>query len=65
MSERGFELNRDGLGILLFTIGAFFLLLGPLIALILYWNLLDRMRKHLIAIEKTGEPAQLPHMAAA
>lgn len=39
-------------------------ILGPLIALIMYWNLLDRLRKHCKSIEKTGEPAKLKHMAA-
>jgi hypothetical protein len=43
------------------TVGAL-LLLGPLVALVLYWNLLHRMRKHLKAIVETGEPAQLPTM---
>lgn len=33
------------------------LFLGPLIALIIYWNLLDRMRKHLKSILATGRPA--------
>lgn len=32
-------------------------LLGPLIAIGLYWNLLDRMRRHLRSIIATGEPA--------
>ncbi len=40
-------------------VGAFALMLGPLIALVMYWNLLDRMRKHVKAIIKTGEPAKL------
>lgn len=40
-------------------VGVFALMLGPLIALVMYWNLLDRMRKHLKAIIKTGEPAKL------
>lgn len=36
--------------------------LGPLIALVLYWNLLDRLRKHVKAIIKTGHPAALKKM---
>ncbi len=36
------------------TVGAILLLLGPLVALVLYWNLLDRFRKHLKAI-RAGE----------
>lgn len=40
-------------------VGAIFLFLGPLIALVLYWNLLDRLRKHVKAIRKTGSPAAL------
>ncbi|MFN0010551.1 MAG: hypothetical protein ACKVS8_02785 [Phycisphaerales bacterium] len=35
------------------------LIVGPLIALILYWNLLDRLRKHIKAILATGAPAKL------
>lgn len=45
---------------LISIVGAIVLMLGPLVALILYWNLLDRMRKHMKAIIETGEPAQLP-----
>lgn len=41
------------------TVGALAVGLGPLIALILYWNLLDRMRKHLKSIQATGAPAAL------
>jgi hypothetical protein len=37
----------------LYTVGAL-ILIGPLIALVLYWNFLDRMRKHLKAIEAGG-----------
>lgn len=33
--------------------------IGPLVALILYWNILDRFRKHLVAIQSTGLPAAL------
>ena len=36
--------------------------IGPLIALVMYWNLLDRLRKHTRAILKDGEPAKLPKM---
>ena len=35
-------------------------LLGPLIAIGLYWNLLDRVRKHLKSIESTGMAAEQP-----
>lgn len=45
------------------TVGVLLIGLGPLIALVLYWNLLDRMRKHLKAIVATGAPASLPSMA--
>ncbi len=38
--------------------------LGPLIALVMYWNLLDRMRKHLKAIHVSGQPAELPRRLA-
>jgi hypothetical protein len=41
------------------TVGVLLVGLGPLIALVLYWNLLDRMRKHLKSITNTGEPAVL------
>lgn len=44
---------------ILTTVGAIAIGLGPLIALVLYWNLLDRMRKHLKSIERTGKPAKL------
>jgi hypothetical protein len=43
----------------LYIVGLVLLGLGPLIALILYWNLLDRMRKHLKSIIATGRPAVL------
>ena len=43
--------------------GAILLMIGPLIALIMYWNLLDRMRKHLKSIVATGTPAALRGMA--
>lgn len=46
------------------TVGVILLGLGPIIALVLYWNLLDRMRKHLKSIEKSGVPAALKNMAA-
>lgn len=44
-------------------LGAFCMMLGPLIALVLYWNLLDRMRKHFKAIQATGHPAPLKNVA--
>jgi hypothetical protein len=34
-------------------------IIGPLIALVLYWNLLDRLRKHVKSIRGTGAPAAL------
>ncbi|MBK9188343.1 MAG: hypothetical protein IPM33_05240 [Phycisphaerales bacterium] len=59
-----FVINRIRLYIWLLPViavaGSIVLLLGPLIALIMYWNLLDRMRKHLKAIRATGLPAALP-----
>lgn len=49
---------------LLPVIGAvgLFVLIGPLIALVLYWNLHDRLRKHLKSIIATGQPATLKGM---
>lgn len=47
------------------TVGLLLVGLGPLIALVLYWNLLDRMRKHLKSIEKHARPADLPKMSLA
>ncbi|MBC7773360.1 MAG: hypothetical protein H7210_12760 [Pyrinomonadaceae bacterium] len=44
---------------LLHTVGSMCVGLGPLIALVLYWNLLHRMRKHLKSIIATGERASL------
>jgi hypothetical protein len=40
-------------------VGAILLFLGPLIALVMYWNLLDRLRKQVKAIRATGAPAPL------
>ena len=45
---------------LLQTVGICVVGLGPLIALVLYWNMLDRLRKHVRAIQETGSPAILP-----
>lgn len=42
------------------VVGIVVLFLGPLIALVMYWNLLDRMRKHFKSILATGSPAALP-----
>ena len=47
------------------TVGVLLIGLGPLIALVLYWNLLDRMRKHLKSIERAGSPAGLKGMRPA
>ncbi len=44
---------------LLATVGMIVVGLGGLIALVLYWNMLHRMRQHLVSIEKTGAPANL------
>lgn len=41
----------------LYTVGILMCGLGPLIGLVLYWNLLDRMRKHLKSIIATGQRA--------
>lgn len=46
----------------LYVVGALCVGLGPLVALVLYWNLLDRVRKHVRAILATGVPAALPKM---
>lgn len=44
-------------------VGAIVFLLGPLLALVMYWNLHDRLRKHFKSILATGSPAQLKKMA--
>lgn len=41
------------------TFGLVLVGLGPLIAMVLYWNLMDRLRKHIRSIERTGAPAML------
>lgn len=38
------------------------LFLGPLLAIVLYWNLLDRLRKHVKMIQERGVPAGLVGM---
>ncbi len=38
------------------------LFLGPLLAIVLYWNLLDRLRKHVKMIQERGVPAGLRGM---
>jgi hypothetical protein len=43
---------------LLSTVGMM-IAIGPLIALILYWNILDRLKKHIVAIQTTKLPAPL------
>ena len=40
------------------TVGVL-VIIGPLVMLVLYWNLLDRVRKHLDSIAKTGKPADI------
>ncbi len=47
----------------LYIPGALLIGLGPLIALVLYWNLLDRLRKHVKSIVQHGRPARLKKMA--
>jgi len=44
---------------LLQTVGVVLVGLGPLIALVMYWNLLDRVRKHLKSIATDGKPLRL------
>ncbi|MCG3124141.1 MAG: hypothetical protein GIKADHBN_02584 [Phycisphaerales bacterium] len=44
------------------VVGAAVFFLGPLVALIMYWNLLDRLRKHTRSIVRTGQPARLRRM---
>lgn len=46
---------------LLYVVGSC-VAIGPLIALVLYWNLLERLAKHLKAIRATGRPAYLKKM---
>jgi hypothetical protein len=46
----------------LYIPGALVVGIGPLVALVLYWNLLDRMRKHLKSIVADGTPAPLKKM---
>ncbi|CAN5701460.1 hypothetical protein BH11PLA1_BH11PLA1_08510 [soil metagenome] len=41
-------------------VGLPLLFIGPLVALIMYWNLLDRVRKHIRALITHGAPADLP-----
>ena len=43
----------------IYVVGAI-IVIGPRIALVMYWNLLDRVRKHLKSIEATGMAAELP-----
>lgn len=47
---------------LLWIVGFCVLFLGPLIAYILYWNLLNRLRKHLKSIIADGQRAVLPKL---
>lgn len=44
---------------LIAIIGVFLFFLGPLIALVMYWNLLDRLRKHFKSIKLGQGPANL------
>ncbi len=44
------------------TVGMFCLFLGPLLALVMYWNLLQRFHKHVKALLATGRPMELPGM---
>jgi hypothetical protein len=43
---------------LLATVGIL-LIIGPLFAIVMYWNLLNRLRQHLRSIRRTGTPARL------
>lgn len=45
------------------VLGAVLAGLGLLVALVMYWKLLDRLRTHLKSIERTGTPAMLKKMA--
>lgn len=49
---------------LISVVGAVAMMLGPLLALVLYWNLLHRVRIHTRSILKTGRPAKLRGMLA-
>lgn len=42
------------LGPVLYTVGIVLLMLGPLIALVMYWNMLDKLRKHIKAMLPDG-----------
>lgn len=46
---------------LIYVVGVL-IVVGPLIALIMYWNLLDRLRKHMKSIVANGSPAPLKKM---
>ncbi len=41
-----------------FVLGAVVLLMGPVVAVGMYWTLLDRLGKHLRSIRRTGMPAR-------
>ncbi len=43
-------------------VGAACVFIGPLVALVLYWNLLNRFNKHVKSILTTGEPEPLAKM---
>ena len=47
---------------LLSTVGILACGIGPLLAAVLYWLLLSRVRKHVASIVATGRPAMLPKM---
>lgn len=40
----------------LVTVGSIACGLGPVVALVLYWNLLHRLRQHVVSIQTTGTP---------
>lgn len=48
----------------LYIVGSLACGLGPLIALVLYWNLLHRLRLHVRSIIETGVPRELPGMVS-
>ena len=45
------------------TVGTLACGLGPLVALVLYWNILHRLRQHVKSILKVGTPAKLAKMS--
>lgn len=52
------------LGPLLYVVGSFCVGIGPLVALVLYWNMLDEVRKHLKRIRGQMAASTAPLMAS-